>query len=84
MLLQHRTVSAETYTAFVRVHNKHMQVVSPKEEYSGKTTVNVAQVKKGGHVTGIDRLHTYDDPVGKVTTSQTSPISRVTQIDILV
>ena len=84
MLLQHRTVAAETYTASVHVHNKHMQVVSPKEEYSGKTTVNVAQVKKGGHVTGIDRLHTYDDPVGKVTTSQTSTISRVTQIDILV
>lgn len=56
LLLLHTHVLALAYT----------QVVSPSEEFSGKTTMTVGKTAGRGAKSGVDTLHTYDDPIGFV------------------
>mmetsp|Transcript_9694 Transcript_9694/g.14020 ORF Transcript_9694/g.14020 Transcript_9694/m.14020 type:complete len:148 (+) Transcript_9694:14-457(+) len=42
------------------------KVVSPSEEFSGKTTMTVGKTAGRGAKSGVDTLHTYDDPIGFV------------------
>jgi len=44
----------------------YTQVVSPSEEFSGKTTMTVGKTAGRGAKSGVDTLHTYDDPIGFV------------------